>query len=141
MNGVRTCRHIQTYVLKKNAFCPLFISFSLCLSLCLSLYLSLSLFYTHTHNLSLTHSFAHTHTHSLSHNLSPTHTLSLSLSHTLSLPLTHTLSVILLLGSANHLAPNDSSPDDKANFELGREMVTYAGTFNKEILYPGKESG
>ena len=58
----------------------------------------------------------------------------------MSLSLSLSLSLVLL-GSPNHLTPNDTSPDDRANFELGREMATYAGTFKKEKLYPGKKAG
>ena len=129
----------------------LFLALSVSLSVpSLFLKLSLSPFHTHiyTVNLSLAHTVNLSHIHTLYLSLSHIHTLYLSLFLThciylsvyLSIYLSLSLSLSLSLprpGSANHLAPNDSSPDDIADFELGRQMVTFSGTFQKEILYPG----
>ena len=127
----------------------LFLALSVSLSVpSLFLKLSLSPFHTHiyTVNLSLAHTvnLSHTYTHCISLFHTYTHCISLSFSHTVSIYLCIYLSLSLFLslslprpGSANHLAPNDSSPDDIADLELGRQMVTFSGTFQKEILYPG----
>ena len=121
------------------------LSCSLCFSICpfsVSQTFSLSLSHTHIHckSLSRTHCISLSHIHTLYLSLSYIHTLYLSLflTHCIYLSLSHFLSLSLPRpGSANHLAPNDSSPDDIADLELGRQMVTFSGTFQKEILYPG----
>lgn len=40
-------------------------------------------------------------------------------------------------GSKNHMAPNDKSPDDVSNKEIGALMRSFGGSFRNEKLYPG----
>lgn len=39
-------------------------------------------------------------------------------------------------GAVNHLPPNDKSPDDKCNIDIGQVLRDYASTFAGEKPYP-----
>ena len=39
-------------------------------------------------------------------------------------------------GSANHMAPRDTSPDDRVNLDMATLMKSFGGQFKKEKPYP-----
>ena len=39
-------------------------------------------------------------------------------------------------GSVNHMAPHDASPDDLVNFDISKDMASYAGDFKDVPMYP-----
>ena len=39
-------------------------------------------------------------------------------------------------GSVNHMTPHDASPDDLVNFDISKDMASYAGAFKDVPIYP-----